>query len=78
MTPLPAPPPAPPTSIHPAPSPGRDPAPIGRQSRFELPAPSTLAIQRKVVIPPRLVVHGRVVRPQPVVTLAATRRRVMS
>ena len=78
MTPMPAPPPMPPMLHDPAPHPRPEPAPIGRVSRFELPAPSTLAIQRKVVIPPHRVVQGRVVRPSPVVTLAATRRRVLS
>lgn len=75
MTQPPAPPPAPPAR---APLPGRDPAPISRQSRLELPAPSTLAIQRKVVIAPRAIIDGRVVWPPHHVTLAATRRRVMS
>ncbi|MEO7729446.1 MAG: hypothetical protein ABIY55_00630 [Kofleriaceae bacterium] len=62
----PAPPPAPPTLDVPA----RDPSSVDRRPALELPARSRLVLQRRVVIPPRELVAGRVVTPPHLVTLA--------
>lgn len=73
----PVPPPAPPAPDVPdVPDVARGPSSVDRPPALELPAFSRLVLQRRVVIPPRELVAGRVVTPPHLVTLAACRRVV--
>jgi hypothetical protein len=76
LTQAPAPPPAPPAPREPS-VPARPPSSAHRRPALELPARSRLVLQRRVVIPPRELVAGRVVARPHTITLAPV-RRVMS